>query len=304
MTTRRPTTRLLQQAGPTARRGCALVALAISAAWLGCASLAPQDRQPLPADPTSTQIEAYSDADWAAVLRRHVRDDGVDYASLASDVDVLDRFLAMVRVVSPTQTPQWFPTADDRVCYWINVHNAAAMRQALRDWQRQSPLEAVVRTLERFSRVAVDGRSMTFAQIQREALAAADGDARVLMALCDGTADSPRLAAMTYRAIDLDRRLALSARQAVGNVAAVSIDHARQALLLCPILYVHRQAIALWYERRFSVSGGGLLAPLLAMADAPTRQRLNTAIGYRVAASPRDGRLNIAPSTESTSEAP
>jgi hypothetical protein len=66
------------------------------------------------------------------LLEKTVSDDGlVDYEALAKDDSLLDEYLAEAARVSPEATPHLFPTEEERLAYWLNVHNACALRAVL-----------------------------------------------------------------------------------------------------------------------------------------------------------------------------
>jgi len=64
-----------------------------------------------------------------SVLTRRVDDTGgVDYAALASQRQTLDRYVAAVAECIPHTCADRFPSADDRLAYWINAYNAFVLR--------------------------------------------------------------------------------------------------------------------------------------------------------------------------------
>ena len=86
---------------------------------------------PFPAEPP-TPSERFSHADLDAFLGRHVDAQGlVDYAAARSDRADLDRYVATLARVSPDNAPERFPSAPDRLAYWINAYNAWVLRLVL-----------------------------------------------------------------------------------------------------------------------------------------------------------------------------
>ena len=64
------------------------------------------------------------------LLDKVVTDGLVDYAAVSVDEAMLEEYLAEVARVSPESHPHLFPTEPDRLAYWINAHNACALRGA------------------------------------------------------------------------------------------------------------------------------------------------------------------------------
>src|SRR5512139_1419052 len=55
----------------------------------------------------------------------------VDYAAVERQKDLLDGYLGEVARVSPIGQPHLFPTVEDQLAYWINAHNATALKGVL-----------------------------------------------------------------------------------------------------------------------------------------------------------------------------
>ena len=101
----------------------AALALAVLLSACSCASEEPRILGP--------GVQASLDPDLAfdhqhallgELLGAHVTPDGVRYADLAMESDKLDRYLATVQSVSPTELQGW--TENQRFAFWINTYNA------------------------------------------------------------------------------------------------------------------------------------------------------------------------------------
>lgn len=69
---------------------------------------------------------------WQEVLSQYVNADGaVDFAHLRAYPRRLNQYLELLAKVSPDTNPDAFPTYDSRLAYWINAHNAVAVRLVL-----------------------------------------------------------------------------------------------------------------------------------------------------------------------------
>ncbi|MBY0405483.1 MAG: DUF547 domain-containing protein [Cyanobacteria bacterium] len=77
---------------------------------------------------------------WNDVLNAHVDSEGaVDFDKLKAFPKRLNQYIKQLEAVSPESKPESFPTRDNRLAYWINAHNAIAMRLIL----DQYPVEKV-----------------------------------------------------------------------------------------------------------------------------------------------------------------
>ncbi|MDG2171001.1 MAG: DUF547 domain-containing protein, partial [Opitutales bacterium] len=67
--------------------------------------------------------------DWDRVLKKHVLGSNVDYASLAKDTQLLDRYLTQLDAVPRAVVDAW--TRDKQLAFWINAYNAFTLRVIL-----------------------------------------------------------------------------------------------------------------------------------------------------------------------------
>jgi hypothetical protein len=69
---------------------------------------------------------------WSEVLMENVTAEGdVDFIRLRATPKRLNDYLDQLAAVSPDSTPDLFPSWQDRLAYWLNAHNALALRLAL-----------------------------------------------------------------------------------------------------------------------------------------------------------------------------
>jgi len=72
----------------------------------------------------------FSHHQWQVVLKQFMRPDGrLDLNRLKADPAPLNAYLAQLALVSPDSNPVLFPDKTDQLAYWINAHNALALRQ-------------------------------------------------------------------------------------------------------------------------------------------------------------------------------
>ena len=116
--------------------------------------------------------------------------------------------------ISPVGQSHLFPTFDDQLAYWINAHNAAALKGVL-VLGRPKDLSKAGRDLDRMT-FTFGGRRMTLLEvaffIRREF-----ADPRPMVVLVRGRRGGPALERKAFDARDIDDRLEAAARAFVKN---------------------------------------------------------------------------------------
>lgn len=240
----------------------------------------------------AVEFAGYDDRPWATVVRENVRDGLVDYDHLQNHREPLDAYLRRIAAVGPETTPDLFPTPNARLCYYINVHNAAVLAGVLHaDIPRyiHDPLSG---RLDHRFRLRVDGRLRRIHEIARLALLEAHDDARVLFALCDGSKSAPPLYDQPFRPRGLELTLHRLAEQAMENPRIIAVDHAAQVLRISTLLGTHRDRFIEFYKRSTGAAEATMLNVAMYFANHVRRQWLNTAVGYPERMMPADRLLN------------
>ncbi|MCP4249035.1 MAG: DUF547 domain-containing protein [bacterium] len=268
----------------------ALLPCCLLVASLGCVppSVDLFDQTPLP---TSAPAK-YDDRDWATVLRENVKDGLVDYDHLRDHAAPLDRYLSMLALVGPVQTPDRFASGSSRLAYYLNAYNAGALRAVLYEQVPATMHDVRRRSLEHGYRLLIDGRPMTLADLRQAARKESLGDARIEFCLCDAARGSPPLRDQPYRPGTLGEQLAAAARQAMDNPNLVMVDHERERLNVALVIQQHRQEFLDSERRQTGTGNPTVLGALLHLAGGMRRQWLNTAAGYELGVIPFDRSLN------------
>ncbi len=180
-----------------------------------------------------------SQADWGAVLERFVDDHGrVDYAGLSRDRAGLDRYLASLARTSPDSDPGTFPTADDRLAYWINAYNALVVSGVL---ERGTDTPSVwgdgffgigFFTVERGP---LGGRHLSLKSLEDDIVRGRFQDPRVHAALNCASVGCPRLPRRPFGGKTLQAELDAAMRELVGEERNCRIDRSRRTVLLSKI---------------------------------------------------------------------
>lgn len=165
--------------------------------------------------------------DYAVLLARSVKDDGIDYAELAKGRAALDGYLRWLEAADPGAA------AADRAAFWINAHNALVLRRLL---DTRPP----VVDLEEVGRVAatVAGQPTTVDSLATLARESAGPLAR--FALYRGTRSCPPLPAVLYRGDDLAEALVQQARAYLSDEEENRFGYAQLEAELSTLFLWHR----------------------------------------------------------------
>lgn len=234
----------------------------------------------------------YDDRALATVLRENVRDGLVDYKHLASHRKPLDDYLSMIARTGPTRDPNSFLTRQARLCYNINAYNAGVLAAVLHAGVPDSMHDFRRGPLDQRHRLRVDGRYTTLAEIRHQATTLAEGDMRVAFALCDAAMGSPVLHDQPFRPLGLEEALRRLAGKAMDNHRIVTVDHAKQALMLSTMLTSQRDEFVTYYKTQTGAADATMLNVVIYFASNVRRQWLNTAVGYPERTAPYDRSLN------------
>jgi hypothetical protein len=234
----------------------------------------------------------YSDADWAIVLRENVKDKLVDYRHLATHAEPLNRYLDSIRQVGPQRTPEQFREPNAALAYYINVYNAGVLSAVVRAGVPVTMYDLELPALDRGYRFFVDGEPRTLGDLRTLARQAAEGDARLELALCGAALGAPPLENEPYRPFDVRQRLRNLGEQAVSNPRLVRVDHEQQQLLIALPILSQREAFLNTYKRETASEAGTVLNCLMHLAGGNQRAYLARATGYDVRVMPFDRTLN------------
>lgn len=144
------------------------------------------------------------------LLEKVVTDGLVDYAAVSVNEPLLEEYLAEIARVSPESHPHLFPTEPDRLAYWINAHNACALRGVLR-FNRPGSLKDIAHRFDSETKYVVGGRDLSLNAMATIAYRRFT-DARIHFALVKARRGGPPLAKEPWEPADLDARLEAAAR--------------------------------------------------------------------------------------------
>jgi hypothetical protein len=218
------------------------------------------------------------------LLEKVVADGLVDYASVSVEEPLLEEYLAEIARVSPESHPHLFPTEPDRLAYWINAHNACALRGVLR-FNRPANLKDIAHRFDSGTTYVVGGKNLSLNAMAAIAYKRFT-DARIHFALVRARRGGPPLAKEPWEAADLDPRLDVAGRAFLADPHNVDWKAPALKAGLSRVLIDFRAE----FEREVpsTVSGDPRLVESL-NRFRPPREKINAIEVYAI---PLDERLN------------
>lgn len=223
---------------------------------------------------------------FGRLLDKAVADGLVDYAAVSVDEALLEEYLAEIARVSPDSHPHLFPTEPDRLAYWINAHNACALRGVLR-FNRPANLKEIAHRFDSETSFVVGGKNLSLNAMTSIAYKRFT-DARVHFALVKARRGGPPLRKEPWEPADLDARLEEAARVFLADPRNVDWKAPALKAGLSRILVDFREE----FEREVpsTVTGDRRLVTSLNRFRAQ-REKINATEVYPI---PLDERLNDA----------
>jgi hypothetical protein len=129
----------------------------------------------------------------------------VDFTALRANPKRLNQYIEQLAAVSPDSQPNYFPNPDDALAYWINAHNAIALRQILDSY----PIEtlAFLPQFENRTRYRLGGRPLSLTQIRQKIMASLTRNPLLSIAITDYTQSAPPILRDAYEGKNLDTQL-------------------------------------------------------------------------------------------------
>lgn len=133
---------------------------------------------------------------WQEVLTQFLDLTGaVDLPRLRAYPKRLNQYLTQLEAASPVSAPELFPSADDEAAYWINAHNAVALRIILDHYPVQSL--AQISDFDSSASYLLGGKPYSLKDIRQEVLAFRNLP-QALFSLTDYSFSSPAILPKAY----------------------------------------------------------------------------------------------------------
>ena len=185
----------------------------------------------------ATTLAGEPRADYALLLAKVVKGDGVDYATLKTDRAALDRYVKSLAKASPGQGEA------ERTAFWINAYNALTVQHVL-DHRPDTGAFSVYRDVKKFwdrRTWPVTGRKVTLNDIEHRILRKEFKEPRIHFALNCASLSCPPLLDRLYRGDDLDEALTRQARAFLADRSRNTFDVAKRRAELSQIFKWYRE---------------------------------------------------------------
>jgi hypothetical protein len=266
-------------------RAAALLLIALA---LGCASVIEPQPGPLESGP-------FEHGNLDRVQERFVDDFGrVDYGGLARDREALDRYYRRLAAVSPASHPEFFPTPEDELAYWINAYNAAVLVAVLAYYPIDSVGDVKAPLVVRpflfgksrlagffyFQQVRLGGKKMNLYDLENKIIRAY-GEPRIHFAINCASVGCPFLPRRAFHPETLDDDLDRETLRFFASPEKLRIDHEARIIWLSAILD--------WFREDF---GGSLIGYVRCYVTPERQAELDRAADYEVRFMEYDWGLN------------
>jgi hypothetical protein len=174
---------------------------------------------------------------WRYVLTTYVDEQGrTNFHALAKDIAPLEYVVSVIEVVSPSTTPQLFPSKEDVLAFYINTYNALAMYGVI---ERGIP-DGFTNFFSRASffklrDVVIGGEVTNLYDFENDVIRPFD-EPRVHFALNCMVKDCPRLPQEPFYAHNLDSELELLTTAFFANPKHFYLDSKRKRAYVSEIL--------------------------------------------------------------------
>lgn len=198
---------------------------------------------------------------FTEVLKAHVEDGRVDYASLRKD-GRLDAYAARLSATDPAS----IASKNEKLAFWINVYNAFTLKLIAGRYPVKSISElhyggslalatALKKTAWDTYRFPVGGREYTLGEVEHEILRPVFNDFRIHGAIVCAAVSCPPLRSEAYEAAALEGQLDGQMRLFLSDASKNRYDGQTRTLYLSKIFS--------WFEKDFTKGGRTLVEAIL-----------------------------------------
>lgn len=254
-----------------------LLILAATVGMLGgCSSTVDSKYQP------KAVLTKWDDSEWQTVLKNVVTPNGmVRYEVLKENRqgtrDALFRYVGQLGAASPDNRPELFPTADDKLAYWINAYNAVCLYRVVERGYPGNMAATVGATSPVFAiylsdSTKIGGDGFTLDALEKGRVRST-GDARIHFALNCSSYSCPPLRAEPYTGAKLQAQLDDQGRKYLSDQRGVTAIDSNTVGLNDIFATFYTGDFTSWYERKTGKKGSLLDAlKLLAAPDSPIQK--------------------------------
>jgi len=209
-----------------------------------------------------------SHAAFTAVLKKHLKNDMVDYAGLKKDPAELNVYLDTLDDVPEPTFRKW--NKDQQMAFLINLYNAATLKLIVDHYPLKSikDIGNVAKGPWKQEVVRLFGKHETLDHIEHGLLRENYNDPRIHFAVNCASIGCPALRPEAFQAAKLDSQLEEQARKFLQDSSKNRLDAENKVLHLSPIFD--------WFKGDFTAKSGTVekfVAPYLKPADRKVIER-------------------------------
>jgi hypothetical protein len=262
--------------------------LCVVLAWIvvlasGCTTIAPR---PGPPESPLSLPTTFSHRAFDEILKQFVDAQGlVDYQALQKDPDRFEQYYTSISLYSPDSHPHLFQTDEDRLAYWINAYNAAAIKIVLVHYP-VSGVDAVSPPVPLFflpdktgffffQRVVFGGVSTSLYGLENAVIRERFSEPRVHFALNCASLGCPRLPRDAFDGKNLDSQLERESRRFFSEPRNFQVDIPGNRVYLSSILDWYRDDFIDWLADQYPDREPDLLKFVRLYLDDRQKAQLN-----------------------------
>jgi hypothetical protein len=190
-------------------------------------------------------VAAFGYDAWNALLAEVVTPDGkVDYVRLATRRTLLDRFVAALGRTSPESHPDAFPTAEDRLAYWLNAYNAFTLDAVVAEYPIRSVWKVRDGRFFQRRRHLAGGRRVSLDDIEHEILRREFAEPRIHFAINCGSNGCPPLRPEAWAGEGLRDTLRRATERFLADPWNCRVDHASRRVFVSRIFKMYAEDFA------------------------------------------------------------
>ena len=225
---------------------------------------------------TSSQQQVdQSHAAFTAILKKHLKNDMVDYAGLKKNPGELNAYLETLAAVPEPAFKKW--NKDQQMAFLINLYNAATLKLIVDHYPLKSikDIGNVLKGPWKQEVVRLFGELETLDHVEHDLLRKNYHDPRIHFAVNCASIGCPALRPEAFQAVKLEAQLEEQSREFLGDSSKNRLDAKNKTLYLSPIFD--------WFKGDFTAKSGTIekfVTPYVSAAERKVIEKGGISIKY------------------------
>lgn len=224
---------------------------------------------------SSQQEMDQSHAAFTVILKKHIKNNKVDYAGLKKNPGELTAYLNTLAAVPESTFKKW--NRDQQMAFLINLYNAATLKLIVDHYPVKSikDIGSIFKGPWKQPVVRLFGKQQTLDYVEHDLLRAKYQDPRVHFAVNCASIGCPSLRPEAFQAMMLDAQLDEQGRAFLRDASKNHLDAPRKTLYLSPIFD--------WFKGDFTAKSGTVeqfILPYVSDTDRKVIEKGGLAIRY------------------------